>query len=212
MEKKTNPLFRWLAVLVCCSLLLGLAAFADDEKKEEQAKKKTSLADLARGSKEDRQAESGRKYTNEDLKKAEGNITSSTDVPKTGTAPQPPGGQTGPDQESVDAKYYKEIVAQIQKIADLQRQRDVQRLEYNRLRTLYANSPSGPYQNREVKPKLDASYNQWQELEKEIEQGKKDLAALKEAARKNGVLPATIRRAEEDGQKMPEPDVPPAIR
>ncbi|MBN2430959.1 MAG: hypothetical protein JXQ27_05760 [Acidobacteria bacterium] len=209
---KKHRLFRWLVVMVCFSLLLGLTVLADEEKTEEKAKKKTSLVDLARGSRQDRSTETTRRYTNEDLKKAEGNITSSANLPKATTAPPPADGQAPADQESAAEKYYKEILAKVRQIGDLQRQRDARLIDLNELRREYNNATSGVYQNRDVKPRMDAAYKEERELREEVKKAQKELADLKDEARKNGVLPATIRKAEEDGQKMPEPDVPPAIK
>jgi hypothetical protein len=217
MKQERHWLFRWLAVVCCFCLAAGLAlavtnAGADEEKKEETAKKKSSLADLARGSKESRQAETSRKYTNEDLKKAKGNITSSGDVAARPTAQPPDTDQAAAGEETVDQKYFKLIVTKVQQIQDLERRRDVEVLEYNRLRQLYANSPNGIYQNRTVKPEMDASFQKLEEMRRDVEKARAELEDLKTEARKNGVMPVTIRKAEEEGQKLPEPTVPSTIK
>jgi len=217
-HKKKCLIFCLTGILLIC--LAGfIPALADDEEdntsvQKEQAKKKSqessSLAKLAKQTRESQKGKPATKaYTNKDLKNSQGNIMTSSGV-KAHPKKDVEGTEAGEKEsrESVDKKYYQLLVTKCQEIQDLERRRDVSLLNYQKIRTLYANSPNGVYQNRELKPAMNKAYQDNQDFIVKADKAKKELEELKREARRNGVLPKTIREAETEGSKLPEPQYP----
>lgn len=205
---------RIVPVLLAAGLVLcAPAAFAQDQSGQKEEKvtkpaKKTQgdrLVDLARKTRQEREGQKTEKvYTNTDLKTARGNVSSSS-LPAA-KEPAKATGETGQSkQDDINNEYYQKVVAQYRQIADLERQRDVKLLEYQRLRTSYANSPSGVYQNQVLKPEMDQAYQAHLNFKSEAEAARKKLDDLKNEARKKGVPAGVIRKAEEEGQKYQVP-------
>lgn len=174
----------WIAVLMLAAPLL--------------AQNLTDLAGKTRKGKKPAKV-----YTNEDLKSAKGSVTVTT-------LPQPKtpddagaGAAAGNKQEDLDSEYGTKIEAKAKEIVDLQRQHDVAVLDFNNMRNRFYAESSGPYRDNVLRQEWDKSRENMDNFKNDVARAKRELADLKDQARKNNVSPGVIRDAEEAGTNAP---------
>lgn len=98
-------------------------------------------------------------------------------------------------QDKINDKYQRKIAAKMREVADMERQRDVAMLEYNRLRNQFFAQSDGVYQNNVLRQQRDAAYNRIGDSERALTKAQAELDDLQEQARKEGVPPGVLRQA-----------------
>ncbi|MBP7865510.1 MAG: hypothetical protein KA419_06135 [Acidobacteria bacterium] len=110
-------------------------------------------------------------------------------------------------QDDVNDEYMGKLTAKYREMADLERQRDVAILEYNRLRNDYFKMSDGVYRDNVVRQKRDAAFKRIDDTKQAVEKSKEQLSDLENEARKNGVPPGVIRKAR-DNSVIPDTSAP----
>lgn len=110
-------------------------------------------------------------------------------------------------QDDVNDEYMEKLTAKYREMADLERQRDVAILEYNRLRNDYFKMSDGVYRDNVVRQKRDAAFKRIDDTKQAVEKSKEQLSDLENEARKNGVPPGVIRKAK-DNSVIPDSSTP----